>query len=276
MKFTLSIFAFGLAVVFLNSCRSTRKLNTAIGTKDTTVLVTVKAGNAVNADSVNKIRAVMNNLVSRKIDFRTFSAKIKVDYEDSKGKQPDVNAFVRMHKDSIIWISVNASFLSIEAFRVLIKKDSIFIINKIDKIYEFHSLDYLQEIAGIPLDFTTLQDLILGNPIYLDTSIVAFKQTENRILISTAGNLFKSLLTINGNDNLISKIKLDDIDQVRNRTADLTYAAYEKKDGVYFAASRGITISEKTKVDVVLQYKQWDFNKDLTYPFTRPKNYKVK
>ncbi|MEO5646994.1 MAG: DUF4292 domain-containing protein [Chitinophagaceae bacterium] len=274
MKFFYPLLTVILLSSIFISCRSTRKLNSAIGSKDSLVLV--NAGNTVNADSVNKIRAVMKSLLGRKIGFKTFSAKIKVDYEDSKGKQPDVNAFVRMHKDSIIWISVNASFLSIEAFRVLIKKDSIFILNKLEKIYEKHSLEYLQKIANIPLDFTTLQDLILGNPIYLDTSIVAFKQTENRILISTVGELFKSLLTITSNNNLVEKIKLDDIDPNRNRTADLIYAEYENKEGVFFSTARRMTISEKTKVDVSLKYKQWDFNKDLTYPFTRPKNYREK
>ena len=181
-----------------------------------------------------------------------------------------------MQKDSLIWISINATFLNIEAFRVLISKDSIWILNKLEKQVEYHSLNYLEQVAGIPLDFKTLQDLLIGNPIFIDTTIVAFKQTENRILLSTLGKFFKNLLTITTETNLIEKSKLDDTDPARNRTADLTYTDYENKNGVNFSTGREITVSEKTKVDIVMNIKQWDFNKELTYPFSIPKNYKKK
>lgn len=274
MKIRFALVSTIALMIFLSACRSTKKLNTAIASKDT-VLVLVKTNNS-NKDSVDKVKAIMTNLLSRKIDFTTFSAKIKVDYEDSKGKQPDVNVFVRLHKDSIMWLSVNASFLSIEAFRVLIRKDSVFVLNKLDKIYEQHSMDFIQEISKIPLNFFTLQVLILGYPIFLDTNIVSYKQTENRLIISTIGKYFKNLLTITAETNLIEKSKLDDLDVARNQTADLTYSDYENKNGVSFATGREITVSEKTKVDVVLKFKQWDFNKELTYPFSVPKNYKRK
>lgn len=262
-----------LGLILLSACRSTKKLNSAISKKDTVVLISTAD---VRADSLQRIKGIVKSLDSNKIRFNTFSAKIKVDYEDSKGKQPDVNVFARIQKDSIIWLSVNASFLSIEAFRVLITKDSVYILNKLDKIYEEHPLYYLQDISKIPLDFNTLQDLILGNPIFLDTNVVAYKQTENRILISTVGSLFKNLLTLSAENRLLSKSKLDDIDPNKNRTADLTYDSYENKNGLNFSTTRQITISEKTKVDIALNFKQWDFNKDLSYPFSVPKNYKRK
>jgi hypothetical protein len=242
-------------------------------TKDTVV---VSNNASANKDSLNQVKALMRNLLAKRIDFRTFSAKIKVDYEDSKGKQPDVNVFARMHKDSIIWLSVNASFLSIEALRVLITKDKVQILNKLDKVYEEHSMDYIQNMAKIPLDFRTLQDLIIGNPVFLDSNITGYKQTENRILISTVGQYFKNLLTLTLGSNRMEKSKLDDVDVTRNRTADLSYSDYEEKTGVAFPTAREITVSEKTKVDIVLKFKQWDFNNELTYPFSVPKNYKRK
>jgi len=260
-----------MALCVMMSCRSTKKLQSAISKKDTVAIVTV------DTDSLKNIDDVMENVRKHHIDFNTFSAKIKVQYEDNKGKQPDINAFVRMKKDSLIWISINATFLNIEAFRVLISRDSIWILNKLDKQVEYHSLSYLEDVAQIPLDFNTLQDLILGNPIYVGNRIVAYKKTENRILISTVGEHFKNLLTLSAtNDNLVERSKLDDINLAYNRTGDLTYYEYENKSGVFFSTFREITVAEKTKVDITLNFKQYDFNNDLSFPFSIPKNYKRK
>lgn len=257
------------------SCRSTKKLQTAINKKDTQIVV--QSLPLTDDDSSKIIDTIFDHLKKNHIDFNTFSAKIKVDYQDNKGKQPDVNAFVRMQKDSLIWISINATFLNIEAFRVLISKDSIWILNKLEKQFESHALNYLEEVSKIPMDFATLQDLIVGNPIYMGSKIVAYKETENRKLISTVGEHFKNLITLSaGNNDLIERSKLDDLNIALNRTADLTYSDYENKSGNFFSTFREITVAEKTKVDITLNYKQYDFNKDLTYPFSIPKNYKKK
>ena len=70
--------------------------------------------------------------------------------------------------------------------------------------------------------------------------------------------------------------KLDDLDVARNRTADITYGDYENKSGFDFSTYREITVSEKNKLDIRLNYKQYEFNKDLSVSFRVPKNYKIK
>ena len=84
--------------------------------------------------------------IARKKIFKTFSAKIKVDYQNSKGNQPNITAYVRILKDSLIWISGYATVFNIEAFRVLINKDSVFVLDKINKEVQYRSIDYLQEV----------------------------------------------------------------------------------------------------------------------------------
>jgi hypothetical protein len=263
----------GLALsVTLICCHSTRKLSTAVNKKDTTVISTVS-----NVKDSSKLLAeIKNDIYKNHIDFKTFSAKIKVQYEDGNGKQPDVNAFIRMTKDSIIWMSVNATFLNIEAFRILVTKDSIFILDKLHKLKSLHPISFLEDVAHISLDLHTLQELIIGNPIYVGDKIVSFKKTENRILISTVGELFKNLITISADNDLILRSKMDDLDVLQNRTADLTYGEYESLAPYYFPTYREITVAEKTKVDVILFFKQYEFNKDLSYPFNIPKTYKLK
>jgi len=158
----------------------------------------------------------------------------------------------------------------------MITKNHITVLNKLDKQVEEHPFSFIEDIAKIPLDFKTLQDLIVGNPVYLGEKVVAYKLTENHILLSTVGKYFKNLLTLSSSNNSIERSKLDDLDVSLNRTADLTYADYENKSGFNFSTVREITVAEKTKVNIDLDFKQYDFNTDLSYPFSIPKNYKTK
>jgi hypothetical protein len=170
----------------------------------------------------------------RKLYSKPFSAKIKVEYEDSKGKQPNITAYVRIFNDSLIWISGYATVFNIEAFRVLINKDSVFVLDKINKEVKLRSLDYLQEVTEIPFDFYTLQNLFVGNPVFLEDSVISYKETESKLLLATVGHFFKNLLTFNKSDRLLVHSKLDDVNVTRNRTADITYGEYENNNGIPF------------------------------------------
>ena len=70
--------------------------------------------------------------------------------------------------------------------------------------------------------------------------------------------------------------RFDDVDVARNRTADITYSDFENKNGIQFSSYREITVSEKNKLDIRLNFKQYEFNKELSVSFNIPKNYKRK
>jgi hypothetical protein len=137
-------------------------------------------------------------------------------------------------------------------------------------------LSYLQEISKLPFDFTTLQDLIIGNPIYLDTNIVFYRKNENNISLLSSGEFFKNLITVSNGNYLLQHSKLDDVDARRNRTCDLTYDNYDNKAGVSFPTIRKITVAEKSKIDIDMDFKQYSFNETLSLPFSIPRNYTVK
>lgn len=225
-------------------------------------------------DSLTFMRGVYDGVESKKIDFNTFSAKIKVNFEGSDGKKNDFNANIRLQKDSILWISINA-LLGIEAFRVIVTPDSVKVQNKLDKVVQLRSVSYLQEITKIPFTFHELQDLIIGNPIYFDSNVVSFKHEAASITIVSVGQLFKHLLTVNPLNYQLQHSKLDDVNNARARTADITYGDYENKNNFLFSTSRKITVSEKSKLEIEMKYKQYDFNVPLNFPFNIPKSYKL-
>lgn len=263
-----------LIIVLAASCKSAKKIQTAISkTKTDTTQMTIVDNS--HADSIVVIHDLMNKINSNRIaNFQTFSAKVKVDYRDKEGEQPELTVFIRMRKDSIIWISVNATIFSYEALRVLVTPDSVMVLNKKDKIVQLRSVNYLQELTNLPFDFHTLLDLLLGNPIYLDSNVVSYKKNDQSITLMNVGPLFKHLLAITNGNYLLQHSKLDDVDPLRNRTADLTYSGYQTTNGVKFATERRVSVSEKGKLDIDMNFKQYSFNETLSYPFSIPKNFK--
>jgi len=268
MKYLMALAVF---VILISSCRSTRKISTAMSKKDSTTIMINPAEN----DSAKRVETALIKIKGSYIDFNTFSAQMKIDYSDSRDKKYDVNAFVRMKKDSIIWISINA-ILGIEAFRVMITPDTVSVLDKINKTIQYHSFDYLREMVNLPVDFPTLQDLIIGNPVFLDSNIVAYTENENFTSLTALGAFFKNFATFYNPDLLLQRSKLDDVDITRSRTADLTYQDYEDNGNRKFSTKRKISIADKTKLDIDLEFKKVEFGSTQNYPFSVPAKYKLK
>ncbi len=271
---TLRIVVFSLlAIMSISSCKTAKKIQADVAKKDT---VTVNISNPSAEDSILVIKKALADVHKKENDFKTFSAKVKVEYQSSKGDQPNITAYIRILKDSLIWVSGYATVFNIEAFRVLINKDSVFILDKINKKALYRSIDYLQEVTEIPFEFKTLQNLLVGNLVFFEDSVVSYKETDTKILLATIGEHFKNLLTINKSNHFVVHSKLDDVNINRNRTADITYDNFENNGGINFSTYRSITVSEKNKLDIQLDFKQWEFNKNLSIIFSIPKNYKRK
>lgn len=268
------IILFVAASCFFYSCRSTKKIQSAITPKDTVTVVTIPVSN-LREDSIRFIKENYNHVISNLIGFTTFSGKIEVDYEDAEGKKYNVNAHIRMYKDSVIWVVITGA-LGIEGLRALITPDSVKMLDKQNKSYIARSVSYLQDVTELPLGLSSLQNLLIGNPIFLDSNIVSYNKSADAISLMSIGEFFKNLFTIRETDKLMQSSKLDDLDEQRNRTCYLTYSDYENKKGVNFSTERDINVAEKKRLDIKLNFKQYDFNETLSFPFSVPKNYKRK
>jgi len=275
MRFNTVLAIVAAGTIILGSCRSTRsarKMQQVISKKDTTEMVIVHKD--VHPDSLAHLHEVLEGMYAHHIDYTTFSAKVKVDYSNAQGRQPNFTANIRMKKDSIIWVDISGP-LGINVFRILITPDTLKILDELAHTYKTRTLSYLQEVAEIPFDFGSLQDLLVGNLVFFDRNrITAYRQGPGSVFLLSTGDLFKHLVTLANGDDRVMHSKLDDVDSTRNRTADLTYDDYVGKGNILFATTRSIGFSEKTKVDIELNFKQFDFNIPLNYPFNIPKKYK--
>jgi hypothetical protein len=279
-KLLVGFAVFGVLMITVAGCRSTKKISKAIATtnirKDTTgdaARAAAAPPRDAHADSLEVIRQAVVGLTQNHIDFQTFSAHMHVHYEGADGKDNEFNAVVRIKKDSMIWVSINA-LLGFEAFRLLITPDSVKILDRLHKIARLRSVSYLQDQIHLPVDFKTLQDILIGNPVFADTSHILFYKLDNKgISLFSSGSVFRNYLTLNL-DYTPQHSKLDDVDPMRARTADVTFGNYDHSGATNFSTYRKISVAEKSKLDIEIDVKQFKFNEPLSTSFQVPKNYK--
>lgn len=257
----------------MSSCVSSKKLQPTIKIDDNSAVETKPI---IDSDSLKMSYSYLQDLKNNTINFQTFSGKAKVQFEDKNGRQPDANAIIRMAKDSIIWISFSSTFLNLEVVRLLITPDSIVLINKLEKTVESHPFQFIQQIVQLPLTFPMLQDILIGNPLFVGDSILTTNISGNNILIETGNNLFKNLLTISMDNHLLITSKITDNSPGNIRTANLAYSDYNTIEQRQFATFRSLNVENPSKLDLRISFKEFEFNNELSYPFSIPGNYKIK
>jgi hypothetical protein len=271
MKIVTAFLCLFIVMISCRPAKKVQKIQEAISKVDTTPVIVLKDSKA--ADSSLLIRDVYNKVIKNKIDFTTFNAKVRIEYNGKEGGD-EATAYIRLKKDSVMWLSLRGA-LGIEGFRVLITKDSVKVMNLLKKNVQFRSIGYLQEVTDLPFDFATLQDMVVGNPVFIDSNIISYKvNNNNQLLVLMSGRLFKHLVSIDNTDYKILHSKLDDIDDTRNRTCDITFSGYDNSAGTPFSTKRKISVAEQSKLDISLDFKQYSFNQPLTFPFNIQKNYK--
>lgn len=99
--------------------------------------------------------------------FETLSSKAAIEL-DQGGKKTSFKANIRLRRDSAIWVSITP-LLGIEMARVLITRDTVKVINRLEKNYFVGDYSYINKRFNVDLEFELLQSLLLGNAIAFES-----------------------------------------------------------------------------------------------------------
>jgi hypothetical protein len=221
-------------------------------------------------DSLAIVKEIVDHFTSDKISFTTMNAKIKVDYESEKNADTYV-ANMSIQKDSAIYITIRGA-MGVIGLKALIKKDSVTLFYPLTKKVDKRPLSALVDIVKIPFSFATIQDLVVGNPIYMDNAkLVSFKKSDEKLQVSLLGALFKNLVVLDLEHTKILQLKLDDIDIAQHRTCNISYSNHVNTDKASFPLNREIAIESKSKLIIHMEVKEYSFNEPLKYTFAIPR-----
>ncbi|MBX2889935.1 MAG: DUF4292 domain-containing protein [Saprospiraceae bacterium] len=119
------------------------------------------SGPAKPATEVLPANFLQDKLRSRDVSgIQTLSARADI-YAEGDGQAVSANANIIWIRDSVLWVNVKK--LGIEAARALVTKDSVYLINRLDKTYTIQGLESLQRQYSLPDGFGLLQSAVLAS-----------------------------------------------------------------------------------------------------------------
>lgn len=210
------------------------------------------------------------------IDFSTFSGKAKMHYESNGDSKPDIVANIRIKKDSVIWVAVSATMLSVQVARVYVTPDSFKLIDYLSKSVTLMPIAEAKKFLPTDVDFSMLQNLIIGNALKTATQPTDATDFGGTWSVQVEGTDYVQQLTYNKSDSSMRS------SQLRTRAANgaqamIQYGNYEKKDQRKFANSRAINIiNGKDQYYIDMNFSNGVFDQPVDMPFSIPSKYGIK
>ncbi len=265
-----------LMTFLLASCATSRKVQViqdALSKKDTSLNQIIAEKNKVDSGLI--VQEIFDKVALNKLNYTTLNARLKVDYE-TVDKSDALVANVSIDKGNAIYIILKGS-MGVIGLRAYITKDTVMLYYPLSKKLEVRPLAYLQEIIKIPLTYPMLEDLIVGNPIFLENAAIAsYKLNNNKLQIGLVGQLFKNLVSLSEDNVKVLHLKLDDIDINQHRTCDISYFNHAPVLQYQFPLNRDIAVTSQSRFEIHLEVKEYAFNEPLKYTFVMPKQVKIK
>jgi len=214
---------------------------------------------------------LIKKLEQNRVEADWFEGKAKLEF-NGDGQRLKASTTIRMRKDSIIWMNVKK--LGIEAARVKITPDSIYFLNRLTREYAIWDLTYLKKQFNLPLDFTDLQELILGNAVMVEAEGLEAEVDKIQHLLSGEQSGVNTTYTLNGLTYLLENIRVDSPSENWEVRIDQEEFGGDAKY-VNFPYFRNFSIDSKStgSMGLVLKFLKIDLNVPKKIQFDIPSKY---
>lgn len=207
-------------------------------------------------------------------------------YTDVDGKSNSFNITLKIKSDSIIWIYISP-LLGLEAARVLITKDSLKLMDRINKKYKLADFKYINEIVRINVNYEIIQALLTGNFFaYRNENKFASVYLEDRyFILSTLSKhkLKRSLEEKDPNKPVVQDMWIDDTqfriirnsieDAKINKTMEVGYSDFRPTEKGFFPYKSITDIKADKVVHVEIEFTKLTLGEPQDFPFTIPESY---
>ncbi|MEW6467768.1 MAG: DUF4292 domain-containing protein [Bacteroidota bacterium] len=229
-------------------------------------------------------------LKSNLFDFKWLSAKFSGELI-FQGKTSEFNVSVRARKDSVIWMSITDPVMgAVEGARVLITRDSVKFMDRLNKRYFTGGFDTLKKLFNVDeLDFEMIQSIMVGNSVEFYEEEEKMKpgtdKTECRYFLGTVRKRkFKKAMekgtelkdpaqSIWLDPEKFKILRIFFTDYNTNRTFDVVYDNFQPVDSMLFPHQVTFDVKAEKSVQVKIRYSKVKTDAAQSFPFTIPESY---
>jgi hypothetical protein len=234
-----------------------------------------KSGVVMNVPIENKntTSSVIEKLYQNKNDFSTLYIKSSANYADQKMSQ-NVTAEIKIKKDAQILVSVR--FLGITMAKALITPEGVSYYEKINGSYFEGDFKGLSQWLGTDLDYSKIQNLLVGQAID-DLTKGKYKETletdqKYKLEDLAKENTQKSFFI----DALKFVLQKQEIAQANEgRRIEVAYDNFAQYSNVALPSNvQIVALQPKGKTEIKLNYNTITVNEALSFPYSVPSGYK--
>jgi hypothetical protein len=197
-----------------------------------------------------------------------FSAHAKITVINDEGRT-EFGANLKAKKDSAIWVSIVPA-LGIEVARVLMTKDSVRVIDRINKKYTSYGYGVLENYTALPVNLETMEDILAGIPIYFDRKKSDANRQDTVTVLTSGKNKIKNTLYLNP-DYTLWRMNL--IDSAMGKSLNLRYRDYNRDNLKPFALDRAIELNDEKHTNVFVNFSRVKVNEPQKMPFNVKEKY---
>lgn len=240
------------ALVLITSCKSTKMVSE--GSVDT----------KLTAKSVIKSHYQNEN------GFKSLNGKVRISYSDGETAQ-NVSVSLRMQKDKAIWLSAPLGIV-----KAYITPNRVSFYNKLENEYFDGDFTYLSNLLGTQVDFSILQNLLMGQAIVdlrEEKFNIDISDETYRLTPKLTGALYKLLFRVEPKNY---KMALQQLSQpLENRLLKITYENYQNIDNEILPNRIKIEATAKEKENLIeLEFRNLELNGAINFPYAIPKGFK--
>lgn len=249
-----AVFFLFTALIFVSSCRSKRDITDQV--------------------RIEKLgpEKLYQALQENNFDYKTFSAKLKIRYK-SNDKSQSFTANLRMVKDSIIWSNFT-SLMGIEVGRVLIRKDSVFLLDRMEKVYYERPYDFIEEYLPYKLSLNEVQNILLGKFSFEFNENARSRIKNKQHLLALQLDDFEIEMYIEPVKYRFNEVLLED--KQMKRSAKFVFNDYAITDSIDFSGERDIIFKGDKDLETEIRFSRIKWNEPVDFPFFVGSKYEKK
>jgi hypothetical protein len=260
-----------LCLLMVAACRHKKKMQK---TEAQPVVISEDTLNAKCRLDYKTAKALSRYVKENEFKFNWLYAKANVE-STIDGKEESFDIKLSIKKDSAILVSIRY-ILGLEVAKVLITRDSVKMVNYINKNYFKGDFNYINDLLNADLDYDLLQAVLFGNSAEFSDEDTKLKPVTDRqnchYLLSTerkrrlrkiqngTGELKEAMQTLTLNPDNFKILTNEFIDPATNRRFIANYSHFTSKDSVFAPYHVDIDILAQKKASLKIEYVRIEKN----------------
>ena len=221
-------------------------------------------------ESILTAEKITQKHYSNKNDFSTLYIRSNAKYKDENNTQ-NVSAEIKIKKDEKILVSIR--FFGITMAKALITPNEVKYYEKVNGTYFEGNYEALSQWLGTDLDFTKIQNMLIGQPIDDMAKVsYSFVLTDKMYKLNTIEDKTEKSFFFDSERFLLRKQEI--IQPEKERSFEVSYPNFQDFAAAILPESLMINATQKKgKTNISIDYNSITFNEELSFPYSVPGGY---